>query len=88
MENYEVLISTIILEKLPSEVKLVITRNIKENTCGLAKVLELINLELRARETCTAPEKTEGGKNSAHFDLELPYTGSSLHSGSQVREKH
>ena len=88
MENYKVLISTIILEKLPSEVKLVIARNIKENTCGLAKVLELINLELRARETCTAPEKTEGGKNSAHFDSELPYTGSSLHSGSQVREKH
>ena len=78
MENYEVLISTIILGKLPSEVKLVITRNIKENTCGLAKVLKLINLELRARETCTAPEKTEGGKNSAHFDSELPYTGSSL----------
>ena len=46
MENYEVLISTIILEKPPSEVKLVIARNIKENTCGLAKVLELINLEL------------------------------------------
>ena len=67
MENYEVLISTIILEKPPSEVKLVIARNIKENTCGLAKVLELINLELRARETCTAPEKTEGGKNSAHL---------------------
>ena len=87
MENYEVLISTI-LEKLPSAVKLVIARNIKENTCGLTKVLELINLELRARETCTAPEKTEGGKNSAHFDSELPYTGSSLHSGSQVREKH
>ena len=42
----------------------------------------LINLELRARETCTVLEKTEGGKNSAHFDSELPYTGSSLHSGS------
>ena len=45
-------------------------------------MLELLNLELRARETCTVPENTEGGKNSAHFDSELPYTGSSLHSGS------
>ena len=76
------MIPALILEKLPPEVKLVITRNIKENTWDLAKVLELINLELRARETCTVPEKTEGGKNSAHFDSELPYTGSSLHSGS------
>ena len=82
MENYGALISTLILEKLPPKVKSVITRNIKENTWDLAKVLELINLELRARETCTVPEKTEGGKNSAHFDSELPYTGSSLHSGS------
>ena len=45
-------------------------------------MLELINLELRARETCTVPERTKGGKNSAHFDSELPHTGSSLHSGS------
>ena len=50
-----------------------LTRNIKENTWDLAKVLKLINLELRARETCTVPEKTEDGKNSAHFDSELSY---------------
>ena len=36
-------------------------------------MLKLINLELRARETCTVPEKTEDGKNSAHFDSELSY---------------
>ena len=42
---------------------------------------KLINLELRARETCNVTEKTEGGKKSAHFDSELPYRGSSLHSG-------
>ena len=76
------MISTLRIRKIPPEVKLVKTRNIKENTWDLAKVLELINLELRARETCTVPEKTEGGKNSAHFDSELPYTGSSFHSGS------
>ena len=84
MEIYGALISTLILQKLPPEVKLVITRNIKENTWVLAKVLELINLELRARETCTVLEKTEGGKNCAHIDSELPYTGSSLHSGSYM----
>ena len=82
MENYGALISALILQKLPPEVKLVITRNITENTWVLAKVLELINLEPRARETCTVLEKTEGDKNCAHIDSELPYTGSSLHSGS------
>ena len=32
MENYGALISTLILEKLPPELKLTVTRNIKENT--------------------------------------------------------
>ena len=36
-------------------------------------MLKLINLELRARKTCTVPEKTKDGKNSAHFDSELSY---------------
>ena len=75
MENYGALISTLILEKLPPELKLAITRNIKENTWDLAKVLKLINFQIRAHETCTISEKTEGGKNCAHFDSELPYTG-------------
>ena len=82
IENYGALISALILEKLPPEAKLAVTRNIKENTWDLAKVLELINLEIRARETFTVPEKTEGDKNSAHFDSKLPFIGSSLHSGS------
>ena len=42
MENYGALISTLILKELPPEVKLVIRRNIKDNTWDLAKVLELI----------------------------------------------
>ena len=82
MEIYGAMRSTLISENLPPEVKLVITRNNKEKTWDLAKARELINLELKACETCTVPEKTEGGKNSAHFDSELPYTGSFLHSGS------
>ena len=32
IENYGALISALILEKLPPEVKLAVTRNIKENT--------------------------------------------------------
>lgn len=70
---------TIMLEKLSLEVKLVTASNIKEDTWDLAKVLVLINLELRAREMCTVLDKTEDGKNSANFDSQFPCTGSSLH---------
>ena len=46
MESY----GTIMSEKLSLEVKLVTASNIKADTWDLAKVLVLINLELRARE--------------------------------------
>ena len=74
MKSYGTIIST-----LPSEVKSVVTRNIKENIWDLAKVLQLINLEWRTRETCTIPDKTEDGQNGTNFDLQFPYSGSSLH---------
>ena len=51
MEIYGAMISTLISENLPPEVKLVITRNNKEKTWDLAKARELINLELKACET-------------------------------------
>ena len=44
-------------------------------------MLELINLELRTRETCTVSDNTEDGKNDAYFDSQFPYSDSSLHYG-------
>ena len=49
-ENYGALTSTLVLEKLPHNVKLIVTRKAKENTWDLAKVLELINQELEKPE--------------------------------------
>lgn len=49
MENYGALVSTLVLEKLSHDVKLIINRIVKKNTWVLAKILKLINQELRAR---------------------------------------
>ena len=86
MENYGALISILVLEKLFHDVKLIITRNVKGNTQDLAKILELINQEHRARETGTLPDKIQVGKNGAVFDL--PYTSSSLHTDSYHPRSH
>ena len=82
MENYGALVSTLVLEKLSHDVKLIINRIVKKNTWVLAKILKLINQELRARW----PDKIQDGKNGAIFDL--PYTGSSLHPSSHHPRYH
>ena len=56
MDRHSALISTLLLQKLPSDIKLIVNRNIKE-TWDLTKILELLNHELGAREACIAPKR-------------------------------
>ena len=46
------LIETLILEKLPKKIKLLVAKNVKE-TWELTKILEIVNEELGPREACT-----------------------------------
>ena len=67
-----------IIEKLPQNIKLIISRKIETDIWDLTKVLHLISLELRARETCVVPNQLSlsmDGKNKIVDDL---FTGSSL----------
>ena len=68
-----------IIEKLFQDIKLIISRAIETDIWDLTKVLHLISLELRARETCVVPDQlspSNDGKNEIADDL---FTGSSLH---------
>ena len=75
-ESYGSLLSTVVMDKLPEEIKLIVSRNIKQDTCTLTNVLNVINAELRARESCTIPDASQDGKNVGFSN----YTCSSLHS--------
>ena len=66
------LIPTLILEKLPQEIKLIVARNVKE-TWDLTKILDIVNQELGAREAC-AVKTAEDCKNGSN-NYEFPYTG-------------
>ena len=46
------MLSSIILEKLPPEIKLLITRNMNQDIWDLTQMLEIFNQEFKARETC------------------------------------
>ena len=58
--------SASIIEKLPQDIKLIINRKIEMDIWDHTKVLDLISLELRARETCVVPNQlslSTDGKN-------------------------
>ena len=48
-KSYGSLLSTLIIEKLSQDIKLIISRKIETDIWDLPKVLDLISLELRAR---------------------------------------
>ena len=78
-KSYESLLSMLIIEKLPQDIKLIIRRKKETNIWDLMKVLDLISLDLRARETRVVPNQlspSTDGKNKIVDDL---FTGSSLH---------
>ena len=82
-DNYGSLLTPIIMERLPHQFKLTISRHIGDDTWDLTQLLCLIRDELKARENCSLPtdnsyrnsqDSYKGGKK---FDS--PYTGTGLH---------
>ena len=74
--SFGTLVSTVVIDKLSPDIKLLIARHIKD-TWNLMKILELLNEELKARETFNVEGK------SVDSDEILPFTGSSLVVGSR-----
>ena len=78
-ENYGSLLAPIIMDRLPHEFRLSVSRNIRDELWDLSKLLRLINDEIKAREACFAPNTSQDGKNLS-FDPPL-FSGASLYSG-------
>ena len=51
------LLFALVIENLPQDIKLAISRKIETDIWDLTKVLDLISVELRARETCVVPNQ-------------------------------
>ena len=74
-EPYGPMLSSIISQKIPQEIKRLVTRNINQDIWDLTQMLEIFNKELNARETCLSSAPV--GKN---FESDCKYTGSALYS--------
>ena len=67
VESFGTLVSTIVIDKLPPDIKLLFARHIKD-TWNLTKILELLNGELKAGETVNV------GSNNVDSDEILSFT--------------
>ena len=79
-EHYRPMLSGIIIEKLPPETKLLITRNMSQDIWDMTEMLEIFNQELKGRETCLSSAPV--GKN---FEFDSKYTDSVLYSSTASR---
>ena len=54
-DNFGSLLAPIIMERLPHEFRLTISRDLRDEIWDLSKLLDLIRDEIKARESCIAP---------------------------------
>ena len=84
--TYGSLLCPIIIEKLPNELRLIVSRNNNENDWNFTKILDLINVELKALEAYVVPSHSTAKEDKNGFEFSspshTPYTGLSLVSGS------
>ena len=67
-DSYSALLVPMIMGKLPSQLKLVVSRNLRSELWGLAELLNLINTEIKARANCGEYNFSQG-KEFDHLGL-------------------
>ena len=78
-KEYGTVLAPVIMNKMPAEFRLAISRGLSEtNEWDLAKLLDLMQRELRARETCA----TDNQDGKTDF-----FTGSGLHVGDKKQQQ-
>ena len=89
-DNYGSLLTPIIMERLPHQFKLTMSRQIGDDTWDLTQLLCLIRDELKARENCLTPDSSytrnlqDSYKGGKKFDS--TYTGAGLHVSQQSQK--
>ena len=75
MDHFCVLV---ILKKLPSEIRLIVSRNCTNVLWDLTRMLKLINEKVKARELLLLSDHLEVGESIDHFTESTSFTYSSL----------
>ena len=77
VESYSSLLSSVLLNKLPEEIQLLVSRKVPEKDWRLTSLLEVFEEELQARERVTS-EVTRSARNGRQTSIP---TGATLFSG-------
>ena len=81
-DSYGTLLSSILFNKLPRELCLIISRGVSEDEWSLNKLMEAFEEELKARERALTPLKNPSHRKRGN-STPLPPTASTLHTSSQ-----
>jgi len=85
-ESYGSLLSPVILSKLPQELRLIVSREVKEGRWHLDELMRLVDVEIKARERAsnTSNSGANGGRHSKGPGKSLPTNATLLTSESSV----
>ena len=70
-DQYGPLLAPVIMDRLPTQVKLTISIQLKQDLWDLTKLLELFRDEIRARENINAAERSKDKDGKNNFDLDF-----------------
>ena len=84
-ENYGSFLAPIILERLPHEVELNINRNLNDELWNLTRLLNIIKLEINAREKCTNNIEKDKEKDGKNLDFSEPLSAHGLFAGQKSK---
>ena len=93
-QSFGDLLVPIVMEKIPSELRLVVSRKFgSEESWNLDALLSALKTELEARERCIAMKTCSPIVNRARFEqyrarIKQPYSASTLYTGSEEFTQH
>ena len=68
-ESYSSLLSSVLLNKLPEEIQLLISRKVPKKNWGMTSLLEVFQEELRARERVSSEVTNKSAKNGRQASI-------------------
>ena len=81
-ESYGALLISIVFDRIPEDLQVIVSREMRGATWTLEKFMEIFKIELQARERCVSIKNSENDN-----DLSEPFTSQSLQISTKRKEK-
>ena len=84
-QSYGSLLCSMLMNKLPRDLRTLMSRDIKNDKRDLDRLLELLEAEVEARETASSNSTTRGSSSNSHRNQKSKYRGRQLPSAAVLK---